>query len=1408
LKNLGKYEVLGELGRGAMGIVYRARDPMINRLVALKTITTGVADDPALLERFNREAQSAGGLQHPNIVTIYDLGQAGAHPYIAMELVEGENLEQLIARRAELPVTVKLDYAMQACRAFDFAHKRGIVHRDIKPGNVMVSKEGTVKVVDFGIARILETSRTQTGMLIGTFAYMSPEQYHGEHADERSDIWSFGVLVYELLSYQRPFAGLTPASLMHSICNAEPIPLSKSLVDCPEELERTVARMLCKSPAERYESMEDVLLDLDPICKALQSQSVGALLEQSRRLLEQGSFAEARDAVRQALQLESGNQQARALLEKANAGLKRIQNRPKAQQLVEKGQALLEKGKLQEAKVAAEGALQLDSTYRPAESLQRAIQSELERARLIAEWLDAARQHLAEGLPDDAESLLAKVLEIDPGNAQVQSLQQLVSKEKTEREKSRRLLGKMQQARELWTRQEYGECMKLLQGLREEFPGEEEVTRLLETVREDQIGQQMQQSLLQCRRLLAEGRHSEALSLLSDLQTRFPNDEEIRSLLVDVRKDELNQWRSVGLAQARSLLAAGQFDACVSVLTSLNQTFPEETEIAQLLATAHQMQAEQLRQAGIAEAGKLLDARRFKECLDYLAALEKQFPGDDEILTLQSAVREQQAEQEKQQRLEEARRCLTARRYDEAVTLLAQLQADFPNEAEITKLLASAGENLDEERKQQKLTEARGLLAAQSFQEALVILDGLAAAHPKDNGVIKLRELARLEQEKHSRGEKIQQELDALKQLMREKKYPEVIVKTKGLLAEFPSEPNFIRLAEFASSRQANIEKELLFNKILEEAKAFCKANRFEEAVRSAQEGLKTFPGNAELQALRDEAEIQRKKLQVRQQIEQRVREIKVKINREELSDAIDLAKQTLQTLGPDTDLTHLLSSAEIEFQAREKKRIEERTLETIRTQVASGDLDGASRTVNEVLESHTLDSFDPRIQRIADEIKDARDKITAEPAVNPPSTGPILSKEYAFLQAAPLPVAPEKPAAADSLAAQSLASSAVLPAYVAPAVSGAPVLPASEQAGLNLSAQTTTPAEMKPVALSASAPALQIEAVESLSSAALPATVTTRPAGKPAAARSRFILVALTILAVAILSAVGIRLRSSSLRVQETQQRQSMDAADARIAANDLDGALKILQQAEALNGPLTAEIREKLSQIEKSKNDADLRELRQNEEQLWEQAKGLVDARRYTEAQQALQNILALPSGGVHRMDAQQYLGKIIELQAEKFLAEGNFQSARGEVDVLKQNGGNPAELVAKIDQAELHELNKLKNQFDQLKQRNDSLSIEGLKALQPKFRALAGDGGPQSQEAQGYADSIPAAIAGVEARQGANAKIGSTSPERPKVRSARENGVGNKNTGRCAALTERAQLGDTLSEEERAYLKDNCH
>src|ERR1700722_4277647 len=490
LEKLGKYLIQRELGRGAGGVVYRARDPIINRLVALKTITTGLAEYPDLLQRFYQEAQSAGGLQHPNIVTIYDLGDADGIPFIAMELLEGESLDQLISRRAPLPVPLKLTYALQACRALDYAHKRGIIHRDIKPDNVMLTRDGTVKVVDFGIARVLETSKTQTGMLLGTFAYMSPEQYHGEHADARSDIWSFGVLLYELLAYQRPFKGQTPASLMHGICQLEPLPLLEVAPECPPALEKVIQRVLQKSADERYQSMEELLLDLDPICKSMQSDSVIALVVQARELSEQGDYSQSRDLLRQALQIDSTNTQARNLLDKVNAGLRRILMRPWLQQQVEKGLALLAEGKTQEARAHAEMVVQLDSSFEPGQALLEQVQQEISRARQVAEWIEASKQRLAQGILEEAEELLSKVLELEPANPQAKALQLQVGNEKAERQKRLRLFETMQHARGLWTQQNYAECIQVLGELRKEFPDEMEIPRLLETAREDQANQQ------------------------------------------------------------------------------------------------------------------------------------------------------------------------------------------------------------------------------------------------------------------------------------------------------------------------------------------------------------------------------------------------------------------------------------------------------------------------------------------------------------------------------------------------------------------------------------------------------------------------------------------------------------------------------------------------------------------------------------------------------------------------------------------------------------------------------------------------------------------------------------------------------------------------------------------------------
>src|ERR1700739_805439 len=262
-------------------------------LVALKTITTGLAEDPGLLERFYQEARSAGALQHPNIVTIFELGKEGDTPFIAMQYLAGESLDKLIERHPALPLSQRLGYIVHVCRALEYAHKRGVVHRDIKPGNVMVTTEGTVTVVDFGIARLAESSKTQSGLIIGTLGYMSPQQLRGHRADARSDIWAVGVLFYELLAYQRPFNGDNQAALMMNILTQDMPSLSEIAPGTPPDVALVVSRMLQREVGTRFQSMEEVLIELEPIWRRLQQAEVSGLVADSQELLEARDFTKA-----------------------------------------------------------------------------------------------------------------------------------------------------------------------------------------------------------------------------------------------------------------------------------------------------------------------------------------------------------------------------------------------------------------------------------------------------------------------------------------------------------------------------------------------------------------------------------------------------------------------------------------------------------------------------------------------------------------------------------------------------------------------------------------------------------------------------------------------------------------------------------------------------------------------------------------------------------------------------------------------------------------------------------------------------------------------------------------------------------------------------------------------------------
>lgn len=299
-------------------MVFKARDPFIGRLVAVKTITTGIADNPDLLERFRREAQAAGGLQHPNIVTIYEMSEFDGTPFIAMEYLEGASLEKTIGGQLRLPLVHKLGYLVQACRALDYAHRRGVIHRDVKPANIMVTSEGVVKVVDFGIARIVDTAKTQTGVLLGTLSYMSPEQVRGQHADQRCDVWALGVVMYELLAYRRPFEGENHAALLMCILQQEPRAIREFLPECPPALENVVQRALRKEDSLRYPTMEALLVDLEPIWTSLQKEAVEKLVSHGRELMNGGKLEEASEVLRKSLSIDTGNSTAKALFDQVN----------------------------------------------------------------------------------------------------------------------------------------------------------------------------------------------------------------------------------------------------------------------------------------------------------------------------------------------------------------------------------------------------------------------------------------------------------------------------------------------------------------------------------------------------------------------------------------------------------------------------------------------------------------------------------------------------------------------------------------------------------------------------------------------------------------------------------------------------------------------------------------------------------------------------------------------------------------------------------------------------------------------------------------------------------------------------------------------------------------------------------
>ena len=445
---IGKYEVVDLLGKGGMGVVYKATDPLLGRLVAIKMMTTvDYVDNPDLLQRFYREAQSTGNLHHRNIVTVYELGDQDGSPYLVMEYLEGESLDAMISSRRPFTLLDKISLIIEVCDGLAYAHQKSVVHRDIKPGNIMVLKDSGVKIVDFGIAHIGNRTVTRTGQLLGSLPYMSPEQISGRQVDARTDIFSLGVVLYQLLTHSLPFEGDTPAATLLKIIHDAPRPLADFLDSFPPELEEILLRALAKSREERYTSVQDLAFELVQVRERIQQEVIDELLHQAESLLAGQDLGRAKEQLQQVLKIDRHNPRAVELLRTTQQRIQQQEVGEQVRQLKGQAEEAYQRDQFALALELIQRAINLHSTDPDLQRLRVNVQHAKTRADELQRAMERAEGAYQKGELDSAKQAIEEALALAPDDVHAKSLYRAIQRDWTQREQRRQVHSLIEEAR-------------------------------------------------------------------------------------------------------------------------------------------------------------------------------------------------------------------------------------------------------------------------------------------------------------------------------------------------------------------------------------------------------------------------------------------------------------------------------------------------------------------------------------------------------------------------------------------------------------------------------------------------------------------------------------------------------------------------------------------------------------------------------------------------------------------------------------------------------------------------------------------------------------------------------------------------------------------------------------------------
>jgi serine/threonine-protein kinase len=832
-----------------MGEVYRAHDPAIGSDVAIKVLRVNSED---LQSRFRREARSAGNLRnHPNIVTIYDFGEHEGHPFIVMQYVEGKTLAEVIRQRIDLSLARKLQLMDMLASGLEFAHRRGIIHRDIKPANLMIDGDGTLKILDFGIARVGESGATQVGMIVGTPNYMSPEQIEGLPVDQRSDIFAVGLVFYELLTYRQAFPGDSTHGVLDRILKRAPEPLSDVCPGIDPAIEAIVNRTLAKDFSRRYPDLGVFKRDLDP-CRARaeagnaadsvptlagsvfpvvgrrtprhgtdrellsrrRADQIDAHLKTAASAFDAGDYETAIDACEKALILDPDEPVALNLLERARENV----DRKRAATLLHEAEESLGDGDLSKAETLIDQALQLDAGSTDALILRRRLDNALderrraeERQRIIVRALASARTALDEGAWDDAVRSANEALLQDPSNTEARDISRRATAAINER-----------QAREVheqnaraavahaMSRFAAGQHAEAIAALRRFAPAHSLV---------DQARGDLEQQLATIER---------------ERQDRELRERERAE--AERRRAERERWIQDRLASAKNASEQSRFEDAINVLTEILRTEPANRSAADMLRAVEQRQAVARTEAArirrqpeqLRRAQQHLDERNYADAFAELDTLLRDDPAHAGALTLRTLVAD------------------AADRAD----LEARQQAE-------AKRIAEERQNRINQQSEQ-LGLAQQQLDGRNYAKALAAVDAVLREEPSHSTALGLRrqimeaaeraereareqaEAKRIAEERQNRINQQSEQLRLAQQQLDGRNYAEALAAVDAVLREEPSHSTALGLRRQIMEAVERAEREAReraeAKRIAEERQQ--RVNRQSEQLRLAQQQL------------------------------------------------------------------------------------------------------------------------------------------------------------------------------------------------------------------------------------------------------------------------------------------------------------------------------------------------------------------------------------------------------------------------------------------------------------------------------------------------------------------------------------------------------------------------------------------